>query len=99
VIERGTPIEFLDDADLKVLVDSQLQDSQVVVVIKTPSGVLNSIGCEPQQIIGVISDAFRMFKIKRSHWGVLCSPLIAVPTMALLNGAYDSFRDGSAAGL
>jgi hypothetical protein len=96
VIERGAAIEFLEDADLESIVDSQLQDSQVVIVVKTPDGVLNSIGCEPHQIVGVISDAFKIFNIKNSRWDVLCSPAVRVVATGLLSGAYARFRDGTA---
>ena len=60
-----------------------------MIVVRTPDGVLNSIGCERHEVIRSIRDSFEIFKIEQSHWGVLCSPLIAIPAMALLNGAYD----------
>ena len=102
VLERGhrPAHEFIADfPELEALARSQFQDSEIVIVVRTPNGALNSIGCEPHQLIGVISDSFKLFNIKNSRWGVLCSPLIAVPTMGLLSGAYDRFRDGSAVAL
>lgn len=92
VLERGhSAIEFLEDAQLEAVVDwrfAERTECDIVIVIKTPDGILNSLGCERHHVVGALKCALQWLDGHDSKWGVLCSPAVRLPTMALLAGAY-----------
>lgn len=92
VLERGhePAHEFIADfPELEQLVSLRFTGCEVVIVIRSPDGVLNSVGCDRTDVIGAILHAIDVFGITHSRWGVLCSPAISLPAMALFNGTYD----------
>lgn len=93
VLERGHAAahEFVDEMPDLDFVRLRFTRCEVVIVIRTPDGVINSVGCERQDTLHAIQHAQEEF-VGRSdaRWGVLCSPPLALAAMTLFNGGYNN---------
>jgi hypothetical protein len=99
VVERGyAPAhKFIAEFyELDALVSLRFTGCEVVIVIRTPEMVLNSIGCTRQDTFGAIRYACNLIRPMDSRWGVLCTPAISLVAMAFFNGAYDFLLEDAA---
>jgi hypothetical protein len=102
VLERGyePALELLADVGkfdgLESLVLLRFTGCEIVITIREPNGVLNSVGCDRRDVIGAIRYAIETFGITDSRWGVLCTPPVALVAMALFNGMYDFLFEDAA---
>jgi hypothetical protein len=83
VFERGYPAaeDFIaqsDDDDLKRLISRLFRHCEIAIIIRQPSGVLNSVGVavkeETAPALRATCDLF--FPSSRSRWGLFCSPAV-----------------------